>query len=155
FLLVSLANNTEKPLHAAARYQPCLATRLNPAQALGLGGEERVRPCFSGVQRSKPREEIGKRFLALAAAALADRQAAGALPVAEDDREGDLLELGLADPLADRLGGLADVGAVALGAQPVDDRGGRLEVALPHRQDADLHGREPERKRAGVVLGED
>jgi len=63
--------------------------------------------------------------------ALPDREALLAFAVAEDDRERDLLELGRANPLADRLGGLADVGSVPRGAEALDDRGRGLEMALP------------------------
>src|SRR5579864_5423968 len=149
----SLAS-TEKPLHAAARFLVSPATRLNPAGPRP-GGEERVRPCFSGGKRSKLREEIRKRFLRLPAPALADREALLALAVAEDDREGDLLELGGANPLADRLGRLADVHPVAGLRQAPDDAERRLEMALADREDADLHRREPEGEGAREVLDQD
>src|SRR5690242_13043427 len=86
---------------------------VEPPAALGREGEERVRSCFSDGQRSKLREKIHERFLRLGAAALANREALVALPVAEDDREGDLLQLRRPDPLADRLGGPGDLDPVA------------------------------------------
>src|SRR6266478_1283386 len=87
--------------------------------------------------------------------ALPDREALVAFAVAEDDRERDLLELGGANPLADRLGRLADVDAVARGAEALDDRGRGLEMALADRQHPHLHRREPERERTADVLDED
>ena len=67
------------------------------------GGEERVRPCFSGGKRSKPRRKIGEGLGRLPASALPDGQARLALAVAVDDHERNLLELRAADPLPDRL----------------------------------------------------
>src|SRR5436305_10393977 len=122
---------------------------------VAAGGEERVRPCFSDRKRSKPCDKIGKRLRGLLPAPLPDREAVLTLPVAEDDRERDLLELGRPDPLADRLVRLRDVDPVTGASKRLADRSRRLEMRLADRQDPHLHGRDPERERAGVVLGED
>src|SRR3954451_24345218 len=154
-LLLDSIPDTEKPLHAAAPFQ-VVPTQLNPTRTVAAaGGEERVRPCFSDGQRSKLCHEFRQRFRGLAASALADCQAFVALPVAEDDDEGDLLELRGPDPLADRLRRLTDVDAVALGAQALGDRGSGAEVRLTDRQEPHLDGRDPEGERPGEVLGED
>src|SRR6478672_8692828 len=79
-----------------------------------LGGERRFRPCLPGIQGSKFLPEIGQGEGALLPAPLPDRQALVALLVAVDDDEGDLLELGVPDPLADGLPGVVDLDPVAL-----------------------------------------
>ena len=78
---------------------------VEPPGASGPGGEERVRPCFSGSSLASFPRSIRERCSGrLLAAALAHREALLGLAVAVDDRERDLLQLGRADPLADRLG---------------------------------------------------
>src|SRR4029079_4959955 len=68
-----------------------------------LGGERRFRPCLPGIQGSKFLPEIDQGERALLPTSLPDRQALGTFLVAVDDHERDLLELGVADPLADGL----------------------------------------------------
>src|SRR6478672_11252904 len=98
----------QRPASSSQNSKIALPTRLNPARAphhrWAKGGEERVRPCFSGVKRSKPGRECLEALLKLASSTFSDGQAVLAFPVAVDDHEGDFLELGRPDPLPDRLG---------------------------------------------------
>src|SRR3954451_4016731 len=71
-----------------------------------LGGERRFRPCLPGFKGSKFLPEFRKREGALIPSTLPDRQALGALLVAVDDDERDLLELGVPDPLPHGLAGV-------------------------------------------------
>ena len=89
------------------------------------------------------------------AAALADGHRLARLAVAPDDDVRHLLELGVADPLAERLVALVDVGAHACEVERADELGGSLAVRLRDREHAHLHRREPDRERAGVVLDQD
>src|SRR5690606_20620096 len=74
------------------------------------------------------------------------------LALAEDGHERDLLELGVADPVAERLGSGVEAGARAGAAQLLDERlAGGLEL-VGDGQDPDLLGREPDGERAAVVL---
>ena len=81
--------------------------------------------------------------------------ASSRLAVAADDDVRDLLELGVADPLAERLVALVDVDADARVVERAASSARRLAVRLADRQHAHLHGRQPERERAGVVLDQD
>src|SRR5207245_10240996 len=120
--------------------------------ALGSGGEETVPLLLAGSKLSKLAEEVLEAAGRLLSPALADRERLLRLAVAVDDHVGDLLDLGVADPLADRLVRVVDLDAVR------DLRGqrtGGLAMVLAHGNHADLDGREPERERAGVVLDQD
>src|SRR6266536_5292337 len=112
-------------------------------------------PAFQTSQGSKLREEVYEAQGLLLPAAAAHREAVVRLAVAVDDRERDLLHLGGADPLADRLRRLADLDPVAVGAEPLAECARLLEMRLAHREDPDLHRCEPEWERAGVLLRED
>ena len=68
---------------------------------------------------------------------------------------GHLVELGVADPLADGLVAVVDLDAVPGVAQPVGERVRGVAVRVADRDDAHLHGREPEREGAAVVLDQD
>src|SRR6266545_309399 len=116
-----------------------------------------MRSCFAELELSKVLQETidrGSGQSLLAAGAY--RQLAGLdLLVPVHERVRNLLDLGIADPLADGLVALVDVDAVAGAAQRLGDTGSCLAMRLPHGHDAHLHGREPERERAAVVLDED
>ena len=73
--------------------------------------------------------------------------------VAPDDDVRDLLDLGVADPLAHRLVRVVDLDAEL--AQLLGERLRRLAVVEPDRDHAHLHRREPDRERAAVVLDQD
>src|SRR5581483_5808147 len=118
-----------------------------------FGGERRFRPCLPGTKSSKLGAEIYERPRRLGAAPLADRERLVALGVAVDDGERDLLDLGVADPLAHRLVRLVDLDAER--GEPGRERVRRLAMALADRDDPHLHRRDPERESARVVLGED
>src|SRR5438270_6993574 len=148
------AYSSSSRCHAAAR-SSSRSTRLNPTRALGPGGEERVRSCFSGLEGSKPRDEIGKAERFLLPAMAADGKALLALPVPVDDDERDLFQLGGADSLPDRLGRLPNVGPVAGLAQAQRDRLAAVAMSNPDREDPHLDRCEPEREAARVVLDED
>src|SRR5438874_13263947 len=105
-------------------------------------------PASQASQGSKLRREVYKTQGLLCAPTAAHGEALVRLAVAVDDHERDLLDLGAADALADRLRRLADLNPVALRAEPLGERGRRLEMRLPHRQNPDLDRREPEREGA-------
>src|SRR5919199_4391009 len=70
---------------------------VQPSRAASSEGEERVRSCFSGSERSKGLEELVQGLRRLCAVALADREGVVRLPVAVHDHVRDLRELGLAN----------------------------------------------------------
>ena len=93
--------------------------------------------------------------LGLIAAPGVDADRAGLdVVVADDEDVRELLQLGLADPRAERLLGLAEDGPEAVALQPVDDAGGVGVVVAAHREHPDLLRGQPGRERAGVVLHE-
>src|SRR3982751_3827601 len=100
-----------------------------------LGGERRFRPCLPGFQGSNFLPEFGQREGALVAPAFPDRQALGALLVAVDDHEGNLLELSVPDPLPDRLPGVVHIDPVR--GESIDEGMGSLAVLLTHRDHTD------------------
>ena len=108
-----LSGRKRKAAASSGRFLVC-STRLNLRGALGSGGEERVRSCLQSSQvskllaRSSPSDQ--RRLLA---AALADRERSRPTPCRRRRHVRDLLELGVADPLADRLVGFVDLDAVA------------------------------------------
>src|SRR6476659_5938605 len=115
-----------------------------------LGGERRFRPCLPGFQGSKFLPEFDQGEGALLPAPLSDREALGALLVAVDDDERDLLDLGVPDPLADGLPRVVDLDPVAV--ERLDQAARGLAVLLPDWDHPYLHRREPEGERAAVVL---
>src|SRR3954468_10866637 len=144
----------EKPLACSGRGSR--STRSNEHSVeppkRELGGERRFRPCLPGFKGSKFLPEFRKRECALIPSPLPDRQALGALLVAVDDNERDLVELGVANPLADGLAGI-----VHLDPNPRERLGEaarRLAVLLPDRDHPHLTGGEPEREGPAVVLGQ-
>ena len=70
-----------------------------------------------------------------------------------DDHVGDLLHLGVPDPLADGVISLVDLDPIVAEALLQGLR--LLTVVFANRDDPDLDGREPERKSTGVMLDED
>src|SRR5438270_9927371 len=102
---------------------------------------------LAGSKLSKLSEEVLETVGGLLSPALADRERLLRLAVAVDDHVGDLLELGVADPLADRLVRVLDLDAVG---DLLGERTGRLPVILADRDHPHLHGREPEREGAGI-----
>src|SRR5207302_2374003 len=112
-------------------------------------------PTFQASEGSKVFQEFVKTFRGLCAVALADRQRLVRLAVPVDNRVGNLLQLGLADPLADRVVSLVDLDAVSGLAQLRRKPAGSLAVVGPDGQDEQLHRREPERELAAVVLDQD
>src|SRR4051812_2320518 len=141
----------KKPLSGSGGQSPQPA-RLN-LRSSTLGGERRFRPCLPGFQVSKTRPEINERFRRLPAPALPDGECLVALLVAVDDRERHLVDLGVADPLADRLVRIVDLDAVRRELPRELVR--RVAVVEPDREHAHLHRREPEGKRPRVVLDDD
>src|SRR6187551_2793488 len=98
---------------AAAQF-PFQPSRLNLRQARGPGGEEHVRPCFAELHRSslaELRQQLVERFRGLVPAVCANRDRVLGFLVAPDHDVRDLLDLGVADPLADRLVGVVDLDA--------------------------------------------
>src|ERR1051326_493886 len=93
------------------RRSPSTFTRLNPRSS-ALGGERRFRPCLPGTQSSKLSPKIIQRLGGLVAAVLAHRECIVGLLVAVHDDVRDLLDLGVPDPLADRLVAVVDLDAV-------------------------------------------
>jgi hypothetical protein len=85
----------------------------------------------------------------------ADRERFVGFLVAVDDRERDLLELGVPDPLADGVVAVVELDPVAGLAQLCRQRSGHLSVIGPSLHDPDLHRREPERELAAEVLDQD
>src|SRR6476660_10501390 len=110
-------------------------------------------PAFQRSEVSKLFEQFLEREGRLFAASLAHREARVAFAVAVNDGDRDLLQLGCADPLADRLRRLRDLDAVL--TEAMSEIAGRVEMRLAHRQHPHLHGREPERQVAAVVLEQD
>ena len=84
---------------------------------------------------------------------LAHRERLIGFLVPVDDHVGDLLDLGVPDPLADGVVSLVDLDPIV--AEAVLQGPRRLTVVFANRDDPDLNGREPERKGTGVVLDED
>src|SRR5918994_7171835 len=148
-----------KPLQAAAHIFLVQPARLNPHEL----GTRKVRGSgpllLSGPDRSNCRlktfEQFRKARRELVAAALPDRERLVRLAIAVDDGVGDLLQLRVADPLAERLVALVDVDAEPRGVQPAAELVDGLAVALTDRDHTKLDGREPEGERARVVLGQD
>src|SRR5436190_5783477 len=87
--------------HAAAEVldQPARKSDSVEPPKRELGGERRFRPCLPGFKGSKFLAEFRQRECALVPSAFPDREALGALLVAVDDDERDLLELRVPDPL--------------------------------------------------------
>ena len=108
--------------------------------------------AISARNRSSSSE---RPIVRLPAAPLAHRERVVRLAVAVDDREGDLLQLGLADPLPERLVALVDVDAEPSASSRSPQLVDGPAVVLGDRDQPQLHRREPEGERAGVVLGED
>ena len=75
--------------------------------------------------------------------------------IAEDEHIRDLLALCLADLVADLLVAQIGLDAQASLLQTVGNVLGVVVRAVSDGHDLDLHGREPQRERAGIVLGED
>src|SRR3954471_22011063 len=128
--------------------------RLNPLRPCGREVRLDAR-LLSGSKRSN----LGHKFIQgrreLLAAARAHGERLLALAVAVHDRERDLLDLGVANPLADRLGGVVYLDTDARLAQLRGERRcGRL-VVRADRHDTHLDRREPVRERTAVVLDED
>src|SRR5947209_18380524 len=121
----------KKPLSRSGRgsRQPARSrTQIEPPKR-ELGGERRFRPCLPGTQGSKFRPKISKRKGGLPAPVLADCQGLVGLLVAVDDDEGDLLHLGVPDPLADGVVGIVHLDAVA--CEPPGETAGGLAMPLP------------------------
>ena len=73
--------------------------------------------------------------LGLVGAASVDADGAGLdVGVADHEHIGELVQLGLADPRPQRLVGLGQLGAEAVGPEPVDDAMGVGQVVAPHRE---------------------
>src|SRR3990172_4328848 len=108
-----------------------------------------------GRERGERRQELVERASRLLPSPLPDGERGLRLAVAPDDDERDLLELGLADALAERLVALVHVCAVATGRKSLPERAGGPAVPLADRQDPGLHRREPEGELATEVLDED
>ena len=70
-----------------------------------------------------------------------------------DDHVGNLLHLGVPDPLADGVFSLVDLDPIVAEALLQGPR--RLTVVFADRDDPDLDGREPEWKSTGVMFDED
>ena len=103
------------------------------------------------------RGEIGQRHRAeILAAAGADGDGACLhVAVADDQHEGNLLERGLADLLADLLVALVNLYAEALAVELGGGGLGVLDGAVGHGQDLDLHRGQPCGEGTGEVLGDD
>ena len=108
-----------------------------------------------GREIAESSEELVERQGRLARAPLAHCEGVVGLAVAVHDDERDLLELGVADPLPERLVAFVDIHAEAFATQPLAEGLRRLPVPKAYRQDAHLHRREPEGERSRVVLDED
>src|SRR3989454_7851433 len=78
-----------------------------------------------------------------------------ALPLADDEHVRDLPDLRLADRVAELLMAVVEFRPHARGAELLPDGPPVGGVLLAHRQHARLHGRQPRREHARVVLGED
>src|ERR671919_993656 len=99
-----------------------------------------------------PVEREGASVLAAARA-----QAHGALlglAAADDEHVGHLAHLRVADLVAELLVAVVQLGAHPGGSQALVDRPRIAEELLGDRQHAGLHGRQPGREGAGVVLGQ-
>ena len=114
-----------------------------------LSGRKRSKLCLEPFEQ---RRQAQRRLLP---APLADGERVVRLAVAVDDREGDLLDLGVADPLAEGLVATVDVGAVPVRLEPAPQVVDRLAVLLADGDQAHLHRREPEGEGAAVVLDDD
>src|SRR5256884_4586243 len=77
-----------------------------------------------------------------------------ALPLADDEHVRDLPDLRLADPVAELLIAVVELRPHARGAELLPDGPPVRGVLLAHRQHARLHGCQPRREHARVVLGE-
>src|SRR5204863_9560032 len=86
-------------------------------------------------------------------AAFPDREGVIGLSIPIDDQVRDLLELRVPDPAAHRLVSVVDFRPVFAELLPQARRRGA--VVRTDRNDADLDGRDPERKGASVVLDQD
>src|SRR5215210_5634586 len=144
---------TTKPLQAAASRRSS-ASRFNPLEAGGPGGEEQVRPY---LQASHVSTQFSHQFVETSSRLIPTTLAHGerglgfTIPV--DDHVRDLLDLGVPDALPDRLVRLIHLDAEAI--QLRRERPRRLAMRLADGDDPHLHGREPEREGASVVLGKD
>src|SRR4029453_12921607 len=126
---------------------PVLSTLCPPPSLASGASEER--------ENSRAKEfqflvQLSKRDRALLAAVLADGQRVVGLLVPEDHHIGDLLHLGVADPLADGVVRAVDLNAVV--QELLRQRLRRLAMSLTDGQDPDLDRREPEREGAPVSL---
>ncbi len=83
----------------------------------------------------------------------ADRDRILRLLVAPDHHVRDLLDLRVADPLADRLVGVVDLDPELV--ELLRERGGRLAVVQADRDDPHLNRGEPDRESAGEMLDQD
>src|SRR6266478_1282384 len=107
------AYSSSSRFHAAARSSSAFDSVEPHAGTLAREVRNGSAPAFQESKGSKLRHEVGKPEGLLRPAALADGQAVLALAVAVDDHVRDLLQLGLADALADRLRRLPHVDAIA------------------------------------------
>src|SRR5579862_5622758 len=96
------AYSSSSRFHAAAR-SSSRSTRLNPRGRSARKVRNGSAPAFQSSKGSKLCDEVLEPEGLLRPAPLSDGEALLALAVAEDDREGDLVQLGLADALPDRL----------------------------------------------------
>src|SRR5919106_5609793 len=111
--------------------------------------------AVQSLEGSKVCEQILEARRRLPTAAIAHGESLLGLAVAVDDRLRDLLHLGIADSLRHRLAALVEVGPIPRGRDAVSDRPRRLPVRLSDGNHAHLHGCEPEREGARVVLDQD
>src|SRR5215211_627507 len=126
---------------------PRRSTRLNPAEPRAREVRNGSAPACqelslaAALADSRPGRERSQGLLGLA--------------VAVHDHVWDLLQLRLADPLADSLVALVGLGADACFHKFLRQLVGRAAVVAADRQHPHLHRREPVRERSGVVLDED
>src|SRR3990170_8729202 len=111
-------------LPVGARYISLLRTSdLAPTNERSRPYERAISPLRRGVclgdEVAEGREQLVEGACRLASSSLSHGERLLGLAVPVDDDEGDLLELGVADPLPERLVPLVDIDTVALGFEAV------------------------------------
>src|SRR5680860_501186 len=94
----------------------------------------------------KPLQEVVERQRRLPAPVLSDGERLVRLAIAVDDDERDLLELGVANALAEGLVAFVDLHAEAFGREPVSEYAPLLTMGLSDRNLSLIHISEPTRR---------
>src|SRR5262249_42678193 len=134
------------------------ADRGAPRSSWPRAGPSRAAHGEAGIARADLAREVGEhpvdrhRAEVVAGAVPQAHSAVFGLAGAHDEHVGDLADLRLADPVAQLLVAVVELGPNARGAQAAVYRARVVDVLLADRQHARLDRREPGREGSGVVL---